>query len=66
MPERIINLDDHRRDKAVSSKDAHAYLERLSQIEDLVEQLDELGVSTRDELVELLDELEAMAPETVE
>lgn len=66
MPENIINLDDHRPRKSASKLDAQEYLERMSVIEDVLEQLDELGVSTRDELVAMLEELEANAPDTVE
>lgn len=66
MPENIIKLDDHRGKKSAPKLEAQAYLERMSMIEDVLEQLDELGVSNREELVAMLEELEANAPDTVE
>jgi len=65
MPENIINLDAHRNREQEPSNPAEL-LERMSMIEDIIEQMDELGVTTREELVELLDTLEASAPETLE
>lgn len=67
MPENIINLDAHRnRDKDPGQPDPTEMLEQMSTIEDMIEQMDELGVSTRDELVELLEALESSAHETLE
>lgn len=65
MSKNIINLDDHRK-KPMSKMDAQAYMEQMSAIEDTIEQMDELGVTTRDELVAMLEEMEASAPDTVE
>lgn len=65
MPENIINLDAHRNRDRSASKQAEV-LEQMSIIEDMIEQMDELGVATREELVELLDALESSAPETLE
>lgn len=64
MPENIIDLDAHRR--KLSGADPQELLEQMSVIEDTIEQMDELGVTTREELVELLEALESSAPETLE
>lgn len=64
MPENIIDLDAHRKKPADS--DPQRLLEQMSLIEDTIEQMDELGVTTREELVELLEALESTAPETVD
>ena len=64
MPENIINLDDRRR--KAEQQDPQVLLEQMSVIEDTIEQMDELGVTTREELVELLEALESSAPETLE
>jgi hypothetical protein len=65
MPENIINLDAHR-NKDKETSDPTEVMERMSLIEDMIEQMDELGVTTREELVELLDTLESSTPETLE
>lgn len=65
MPENIIDLDSHR-NKGTPQADPHELLEQMSLIEDMIEQMDELGVSTREELAELLEALESSAPETLE
>ena len=65
MPENIINLDAHR-NKDQGTPDPAKLLEQMSLIEDLIEQMDELGVTSRAELVELLDALESSTPETLE
>lgn len=64
MPENIINLDDRRR--KAEQQDPQVLLEQMSVIEDTIEQMDELGVTTREELVELLEALESTAPETLD
>lgn len=64
MPENIIDLDAHR--KRSPKVDPEELLEQMSLIEDLLEQMDELGVTTRDDLVELLEALEASAHETMD
>lgn len=63
MPENIINLDAHRRK---DSGDPAELLEQMSLIEDILEQMDELGVTTRDELAELLEALESSTPESLD
>lgn len=65
MPENIINLDAHRNKDQGTTNPAEV-LEQMSLIEDLIEQMDELGVTSRAELVELLDALESSTPETLE
>lgn len=65
MPENIIDLNS-RRKKDQSQIDPQALLEQMSVIEDIIEQMDELGVSTRDELAELLEALETSAHETLD
>lgn len=65
MPENIIDLNS-RRKKADTAGDPQALLEQMSLIEDIIEQMDELGVSTREELEELLEALESSAPETLD
>ena len=66
MPENIINLDAHRKKGQNQQEDTTVLLEQMSLIEDLLEQMDELGVTTREELAELLEALESSAPETLE
>lgn len=67
MPENIIDLNAHRKKATAATEvDLQELMERTSLIEDTLEQLDELGVSTRDELVQLLHELEALVPETLD
>ena len=66
MPENIINLDAHRKKGQHQQEETTVLLEQMSMIEDLLEQLDELGVTTREELAELLEALESSAPETLE
>ena len=65
MPENIINLDAHRK-KGQTQQDTSELMEQMSLIEDMLEQMDELGVTTREELAELLEALESSAPETLE
>lgn len=64
MPENIINLDDRRRKP--EQQNPQELLEQMSVIEDMIEQMDELGVSTREELADLLEALESSAPETLD
>lgn len=64
MPENIINLDDRRRKS--EQQDPQVLFEQMSIIEDIIEQMDELGVTTREELAELLEALESSAPETLD
>lgn len=61
MSENIIDLDSRRK-----KQNPQELMEQMSLIEDMIEQMDELGVSTREELVELLEALESTAPETLD
>lgn len=65
MPENIIDLNS-RRNKGRVEADPHELMEQMSLIEDMIEQMDELEVTTRDELAALLEALESSAPETLE
>lgn len=65
MPENIIDLNS-RRKKADGQIDPHELMEQMSLIEDMIEQMEELGVTTREELEELLEALETSAPETLD
>lgn len=65
MPENIIDLNS-RRKKDDSRIDPQALLEQMSIIEDMIEQMDELGVSTREELAELLEALESSAHDSLD
>ncbi|MCA9835092.1 MAG: hypothetical protein KC435_14150 [Thermomicrobiales bacterium] len=65
MPENIIDLDSRRSKKKVPV-DVVAHFERLELAEETLEAMDELGVTTRAELVALLESLEASAPEIPE
>ena len=64
MPENIINLDAHR--NRAAAVDPQELLEQMNVIEDLIEQMDELGVSTREELEELLESLESAAHDSLD
>lgn len=65
MPENIIDLNS-RRKKPETQRDPQELLEQMSMIEDALELMDELGVSTREELEDLLEALESSAPETLD
>lgn len=65
MPENIIDLNSRRRKSDVKG-DPQDLLEQMSVIEDIIEQMDELGVTTREELEDLLEALETSAPETLD
>lgn len=65
MPENIIDINS-RRKKANKRPDPHEMMEQMSTIEDMIEQMDELGVTTREELAELLEALESSAPDTLD
>lgn len=65
MPENIIDLDSRRKNSDIQA-DPQELMEQMSLIEDIIEMMDELGVSTREELAELLEALESSAPETLD
>lgn len=62
MSEKIINLDARRNERA--QEDAASIYEQMAMIEDALEVMNELDVSTRDELMDLLDHLEQSMPES--
>lgn len=64
MPNNIIDFDAHRRKQAEASP--QELLEQMSVLEELIEIMDELGVTTRAELVEMLEALDTMTPETLD
>ncbi len=64
MPENIIDLNSRR--KKPEQADPQELMEQMSAIEDILEQMDELGVSTREELEELLEALESSATDTLD
>lgn len=66
MPDNIINLDAHRKNKPSHDFSRDELIERMAEIEDVLEQMDEWEVTTRDELAEILESLEAIAEETLE
>jgi hypothetical protein len=61
MPNKIINLDDARKRGAGNEPDLFALLSRIDELEDALETLDDLGITTRDELEDLIGRLEAEA-----
>lgn len=65
MPENIIDLDS-RRKKSDPKIEPYQLMEQMSLIEDMIEQMDELGVSTREELVQLLEALESSTPDDLD
>lgn len=65
MPENIIDLNS-RRKKSDAKNDPQELLEQMSVIEDIIELMDELGVTTREELEDLLEALESSASETLD
>lgn len=61
MPNKIINLDDARRRGTGNEPDLFALLTRIDELEDALETLDDLGITTRDDLERLIGRLEAEA-----
>ena len=62
MPNRkIINLDNARNRNHEPQPDLYGLLTRLDELEDALETMDELGLTTRDELAALIDRLEVEA-----
>lgn len=65
MPENIIDLNS-RRKKSDVRNDPQELLEQMSVIEDIIELMEELGVTTLQELEELLEALESSASESLD
>ena len=61
MPNKIINLDDARRRSTGNEPDLFALLTRIDELEDALETLDDLGITTRDDLERLIGRLEVEA-----
>lgn len=61
MPENVTPIDSARRKKRASSDDMYELLLRLDDLEELLEAMDERGITSRAELVNQIAELEAEA-----
>ena len=61
MPSKIIDFDDARKRPRGGEADLYGLLTRLDELEDALETLDEVGVTTRDELAALIERLETEA-----
>lgn len=61
MPDNIIPFTSARKKTAAPSVEIHALLSRIDELEEILEALDELGVTNRAELVELISRLESEA-----
>jgi hypothetical protein len=61
MPSKIIDFDDARKRPRGGETDLYGLLTRLDELEDALETLDEVGVTTREELASLIERLEAEA-----
>ena len=62
MPNRkIIDFDNARKRAQDPEPDLYGLLTRLDELEDALETMDELGLTTRAELAALIDRLEAEA-----
>lgn len=54
----IIDLNTARRRSQLDSRDVQSLIGRMDELEEMLETMDELGISTRAELASLLDRLE--------
>jgi len=61
MSDNITPIDNARRRKRAASDEMYELLMRLDELEELLEAMDERGVTTRAELVALITELEGEA-----
>lgn len=62
MPNRkIIDFDNARKRARAPESDLYGLLTRIDELEDALETMDELGLTTRDELAALIARLEAEA-----
>lgn len=61
MPDNIIPFTGVSKKTAAPSVEIHALLSRIDELEEILEALDELGVTNRAELVELISRLESEA-----
>ncbi|HLU37506.1 MAG TPA: hypothetical protein VKZ61_17210 [Thermomicrobiales bacterium] len=58
MPDNIIDLNAARRRNRRDPADLQDLLGRMDELEEVLETMDEVGVTTRQELVDLLEQLE--------
>jgi predicted transcriptional regulator len=58
MPDNIIDLDAARRRNRREPADLQQLLGRMDELEEVLETMDEVGVTTRQELADLLEQLE--------
>jgi predicted nucleic acid-binding Zn-ribbon protein len=61
MPDNITSIDAARRRSKASSQEMYDLLLRLDELEELLEVMDERGITTREELVAMIASLEAEA-----
>lgn len=61
MPDNITSIDAARRKSKTSTDEMYRLLARLDELEELLEAMDERGITTREELVVLIADLEAEA-----
>lgn len=61
MPDNITSIDTARRKSKASTDEMYDRLSRLDELEELLEAMDERGITTREELVVLIADLEAEA-----
>ena len=61
MPDNIVPFRSAPRKNASASAEMYDLLAKIDELEDLLETLDELGISNRAELVDLISRLEAEA-----
>jgi hypothetical protein len=57
MSDNIIDFDSRRRNRR-SPEELQALIGRMDELEEILETMDELGVTTRAEIVDLLEQLE--------
>jgi hypothetical protein len=57
MSDNIIDFDSRRRNRR-SPEELQAWIGRMDELEEILETMDELGVTTRGEIVDLLEQLE--------
>jgi len=58
MPDNIIDLNAARRRNRRDPADLQDLIGRMDELEEVLETMDEVGVTTRQELVDLLEQLE--------
>lgn len=61
MPDNVIPFSSARKRTVSSSTEMYDLLSKIDELEELLEALDELGISSRAELVDLISHLESQA-----